>query len=1146
MRFRTSGAPVPVIPEAVRTYRRTHPLAGKYPGSGPSVAGNRAGRSAARTLGVNPAVDNAIRPLVLLIDFADRPASPTVASKALFDTLFFGAGVSDLSVKNYWNEVSYGQFAVNGSAADINPGTATPTGWLRAGVDFPTTIASIDNIVDVQVGNIRTLIADAVSFLAGQGVDFSPYVSSSTGEFFAVILVHPTYGQEDSGGVGLDPYSHTAGIAPIITAAGNIVDYTIVPSLQYYSDPTPRGSTADDPPIGVGVIVHEMGHLLGLPDLYPTALFGQIVPTFSGAGVFDLMAYGMWGSNLLLRADVPAHLSAWSKMTLGWATPTLVTAATPRTLRPAELFPDIDKVYSNTGADPGQFFLVENREVASTLGNFLFDRFLPGAGILVWQIDDNVVQANLATNTVNSDNVYRGVYVEEADGVADTAKAITGTTANDRARFFGQVTDYFTTSGQLFGRTDPSTEVNSSPVIDNVFHPFDFGEQVEMLLFNRTATNSVDYLVSISGGGGAASWKTFNINSTQPPKFPAPMRSNDILSIAFDSGNNVWMGSSDQGIFRFLGTEFEFLTTLRGLPSGSGTPVAPIRAMAFESSTGSMWVGTDQGLYKMRDSGTGFRVQASFTTASPVPRTLPGSNLVQAIAVRDGTDIKYVGNPSGLVRIVDGLTDGQADDFASLVFAGDVTAVAIDDNGNADISDDVVWVGTAAGTLYRSLLPTEGGPADNDPVLPAHFKTYSLASSPRITSLGVDKVGRLWIGTDSRGVQVFDLGEPQSLPNLRDPFDFDIDGDLNAEAYLNRTRGTASDNVTGISFQVSLDNDAIAWISHVRDGVNPGGASRFVASGFNDNLTVLDERVTVFRPEAGVPPEDQVNGPASTGLSTVAGDSAGNVWVGTTGQVVASEAQGVSRFGNAGVLSLDKSNYVNVTAIATITLQDDGLNIDAGIADLAIVRVTSTTDPVGFFLVLVETGVDTGIFQGTFGFTNGASDGLSVPPVLHVAHQNTVTVTYADANPPGLRTATATWKRVFPFEDTLLIEGGACFIATAAYGSILAPEVRTLREFRDRWLLPNRPGRRFVALYYRYSPPVASVIAGSPALRCGVRFLLAPVAWFAGFFAAIRPAEMLLSGTIVLMVPMLAGIASLRKRKRGRNPSTGEPARVRD
>ena len=71
--------------------------------------------------------------------------------------------------------------------------------------------------------------------------------------------------------------------------------------------------------------------------------------------------------------------------------------------------------------------------------------------------------------------------------------------------------------------------------------------------------------------------------------------------------------------------------------------------------------------------------------------------------------------------------------------------------------------------------------------------------------------------------------------------------------------------------------------------------------------------------------------------------------------------------------------------------------------------------------------------------------------------------------------------------------GGGCFIATAAYGSYLDPKVAELRSFRDRHLLSNAPGRLFVALYYRLSPPVARVIAGHEWMRAGVRGFLAPV-----------------------------------------------------
>ena len=148
-----------------------------------------------------------------------------------------------------------------------------------------------------------------------------------------------------------------------------------------------------------------------------------------------------------------------------------------------------------------------------------------------------------------------------------------------------------------------------------------------------------------------------------------------------------------------------------------------------------------------------------------------------------------------------------------------------------------------------------------------------------------------------------------------------------------------------------------------------------------------------------------------------------------------------------------------------------------------------------------------GIYTVTCMVTDSAGESVS-----------NATITIIVSNPPVLSTYDSGGSA--PGGDGS-VDGGGCFIATAAFGSYLDPNVMVLRNLRDKYLLTNEAGKTFVRLYYKYSPPLADYINQHEILRIVSRYALTPLIY--GF-------KFPLASIVFLVASIFCLLGYLRKR----------------
>lgn len=329
------------------------------------------------------------RALAILVDFSDQTSQ--VAS-SFFDDLLFKDVTGPASVRGYYRELSYGTLDI------VTVDAPSAVGWRRmpqtlryyTGVDIPGggfgTDAPYPN-------NAQKLVEDAIDAV-DPVVDFSLYDNDADGEVDALFVIHAGVGAEATW--PQDPntiWSHKWSVpatARNIKDGVRISDYSTEPEYWF----TPGDMTT-------GVYCHELGHVLGLPDLYDYGYDSQ------GVGLWSLMAGGSWSGPGGLGGS-PSRLDAWSLTELGFATPVDVAGDEIGVSIPAvdsSATGTVYRLWPGGVVSGSEYFLVENRRKRLT------DSYAPGEGLVAYHVDESRMGSR-----PNDDQTHYMVDIEEAHG----------------------------------------------------------------------------------------------------------------------------------------------------------------------------------------------------------------------------------------------------------------------------------------------------------------------------------------------------------------------------------------------------------------------------------------------------------------------------------------------------------------------------------------------------------------------------------------------------------------------------------------------------------------------------------------------------------------------------------------------------------
>jgi len=241
-----------------------------------------------------------------------------------------------------------------------------------------------------------------------------------------------------------------------------------------------------------GTIAHELGHVLGLPDLYDRSRGVEPEHRHWVVGCWSLMAAGSWGCGTENREAWvrPTHMGAWEKTQLGWLSD--IEEVEPALIQEITLTPVISSEHvlkipleDGVPADTNEYLLIEYRAQEG------FDEDIPASGVLVYHVDPTMPNNQLLWHEPN----WYQVELLEADGNFSLQRNFAG--GGNR----GEAGDAWGVGGNgpLAHSTIPSSNLNSGAATSVIIHDISVQDGVATITISTAAVAHASLLTAFLG-----------------------------------------------------------------------------------------------------------------------------------------------------------------------------------------------------------------------------------------------------------------------------------------------------------------------------------------------------------------------------------------------------------------------------------------------------------------------------------------------------------------------------------------------------------------------------------------------------------------------------------------------------------------------